>query len=89
VLQHRAVLVLFEEALADIVFTEQSDVGNVRELRNVLERAAILCEGAGIDTTHLALESCVTFAVRRRTTATQEDRAFATRAISLRPIYVR
>ena len=46
-------------------------------LRNVLERAAILCEGAGIDTTHLDLESCVTFAVRRRTTATQEDRAFA------------
>jgi transcriptional regulator with PAS, ATPase and Fis domain len=31
--------------------------GNVRELRNVLERAAILCEGAAIDTTHLALES--------------------------------
>jgi transcriptional regulator with PAS, ATPase and Fis domain len=31
--------------------------GNVRELRNVLERAAILCEGAVIDTTHLALES--------------------------------
>jgi len=31
--------------------------GNVRELRNVLERAAILCEDAVIDTTHLALES--------------------------------
>ncbi len=31
--------------------------GNVRELRNVLERAAILCEGAPIDTTHLALDS--------------------------------
>jgi DNA-binding NtrC family response regulator len=31
--------------------------GNVRELRNVLERAAILCEGALIDTTHLTLES--------------------------------
>jgi transcriptional regulator with PAS, ATPase and Fis domain len=31
--------------------------GNVRELRNVLERAAILCEGALIDTTHLALDS--------------------------------
>jgi len=29
--------------------------GNVRELRNVLERAAILCEGALIDTSHLAL----------------------------------
>jgi transcriptional regulator with PAS, ATPase and Fis domain len=29
--------------------------GNVRELRNVLERAAILCEGAHIDTSHLAL----------------------------------
>jgi len=29
--------------------------GNVRELRNVLERAAILCEGAPIDAEHLAL----------------------------------
>ena len=29
--------------------------GNVRELRNVLERAAILCEGAPIDTNHLTL----------------------------------
>ncbi len=31
--------------------------GNVRELRNVLERAAILCEGALIDANHLALHS--------------------------------
>ena len=31
--------------------------GNVRELRNVLERAAILCEGSLIDTNHLALQS--------------------------------
>ena len=31
--------------------------GNVRELRNVLERAAILCEGAPIDSTHLTLQS--------------------------------
>ena len=31
--------------------------GNVRELRNVLERAAILCEDALIDATHLALPS--------------------------------
>jgi len=31
--------------------------GNVRELRNVLERAAILCEGALVDTSHLALPS--------------------------------
>jgi transcriptional regulator with PAS, ATPase and Fis domain len=30
--------------------------GNVRELRNVLERAAILCEGALIDAEHLALQ---------------------------------
>ena len=30
--------------------------GNVRELRNVLERATILCEGALIDTSHLALQ---------------------------------
>ena len=31
--------------------------GNVRELRNVLERAAILCEGALVDATHLTLQS--------------------------------
>ena len=31
--------------------------GNVRELRNVLERAAILCEGALIDTSHWRLQS--------------------------------
>jgi transcriptional regulator with PAS, ATPase and Fis domain len=31
--------------------------GNVRELRNVLERAAILCEGSLIDTTHFRLPS--------------------------------
>jgi transcriptional regulator of acetoin/glycerol metabolism len=31
--------------------------GNVRELRNVLERAAILCEGAPIDTNHVTLPS--------------------------------
>src|SRR4029453_5683197 len=31
--------------------------GNVRELRNVLERAAILCDGAPIDTTPLTLQS--------------------------------
>jgi transcriptional regulator with PAS, ATPase and Fis domain len=33
--------------------------GNVRELRNVLERAAILCDGAPIDTSHLRLQSGV------------------------------
>ena len=31
--------------------------GNVRELRNVLERAAILCEGAPIDAIHLTPQS--------------------------------
>jgi DNA-binding NtrC family response regulator len=31
--------------------------GNVRELRNVLERAAILCEGAPIDPGHLTFQS--------------------------------
>jgi DNA-binding NtrC family response regulator len=41
--------------------------GNVRELRNVLERAAILCEGAPIDTTHLTLQSGAK-AVRNDTT---------------------
>ena len=30
--------------------------GNVRELRNVLERAAILCEGGLIDASHLSLQ---------------------------------
>jgi two-component system response regulator HydG len=30
--------------------------GNVRELRNVLERAAILCEGGSITPDHLSLE---------------------------------
>jgi transcriptional regulator with PAS, ATPase and Fis domain len=34
--------------------------GNVRELRNVLERAAILCEGAPIDVRHLRLQSGAT-----------------------------
>jgi DNA-binding NtrC family response regulator len=33
--------------------------GNVRELRNVLERAAILCEGGLIDANHLALQPSV------------------------------
>jgi len=31
--------------------------GNVRELRNVLERAAILCEGGPLDVSHLRLQS--------------------------------
>ncbi len=31
--------------------------GNVRELRNVLERAAIVCDGALIDASHLSLQS--------------------------------
>ena len=43
--------------------------GNVRELRNVLERAAILCDGSHIDTTHLALQS----ATRSVSTETTTD----------------
>jgi transcriptional regulator with PAS, ATPase and Fis domain len=41
--------------------------GNVRELRNVLERAAILCEGAPIGTNHLTLQSAAK-ALRNDTT---------------------
>ena len=43
--------------------------GNVRELRNVLERAAILCEGALIDTTHLTLR------IRRQVAAQRHNRS--------------
>ena len=41
--------------------------GNVRELRNVLERAAILCDGAPIGTSHLTLRSAAK-ALRNDTT---------------------
>ena len=46
---------LTEEAKA--VLLAHDWPGNVRELRNALERAAILCEGALIDTEHLSLYS--------------------------------
>jgi transcriptional regulator with AAA-type ATPase domain len=65
--------------------------GNVRELRNVLERAAILCEGALIDASHLALPASnkslrsdtTDLAVVERTTITsvlQECRGNKTKA---------
>ena len=46
---------LTEEAEAALIAHDWP--GNVRELRNVLERAAILCEGGLIGTDHLALYS--------------------------------
>jgi transcriptional regulator with PAS, ATPase and Fis domain len=46
---------LTEEARAALLAHDWP--GNVRELRNVLERAAILCEGGLIRTEHLALYS--------------------------------
>jgi transcriptional regulator with PAS, ATPase and Fis domain len=46
---------LTREARAALLQSEWP--GNVRELRNVLERAAILCEGGPIDVSHLRLQS--------------------------------
>src|SRR6185295_18925025 len=46
--------------------------GNVRELRNVLERAAILCDGGLIATEHLALSRGAGRARRRRRRARPE-----------------
>ena len=42
---------------ADVPDMTASWPGNVRELRNVLERAAIPCEGGLIDANNLALQS--------------------------------
>jgi len=49
---------LTEEATAALIAHDWP--GNVRELRNVLERAAILCEGGLIGTEHLSLYSRAT-----------------------------
>jgi DNA-binding NtrC family response regulator len=46
--------------------------GNVRELRNILERAAILCEGGLITTEHLALD--LARAAERETPMEREER---------------
>ena len=51
----RPVAELTREARAALLQYEWP--GNVRELRNVLERAAILCEGGPIDVSHLRLQS--------------------------------
>jgi two-component system response regulator FlrC len=75
--------------------------GNVRQLRNVLERAAILCEGpviddvelpspaAGAPATTLALESLERDAIVRALAATQGNRRRAAQAlgIGLRTLY--
>jgi len=46
--------------------------GNVRELRNILERAAILCDGGLITTEHLALEAAVPAPFPSASTSTAE-----------------
>jgi transcriptional regulator with PAS, ATPase and Fis domain len=51
----RPTAVLTREARAALLQYEWP--GNVRELRNVLERAAILCDGGPIDVSHLRLPS--------------------------------
>jgi transcriptional regulator with GAF, ATPase, and Fis domain len=48
---------------AKLALTEYEWPGNVRELRNVLERAAILCDGGLITTDHLALTPAAARAV--------------------------
>jgi len=52
---------------------EYSWPGNVRELRNILERAAILCEGALINAEHLTLPVSRLPAVPRATEAVVAD----------------
>jgi transcriptional regulator with GAF, ATPase, and Fis domain len=67
--------VVNEEAMA-ILMTYHWP-GNVRELRNVLERAAILCEGGSITPDHLSLEP----ASRRSQPMATDLRAIERRAI--------
>jgi DNA-binding NtrC family response regulator len=55
--------------------------GNVRELRNVLERAAILCEDRLIDTSHLALPVSVPRGGEDTTDLSVVERAMITKVL--------
>jgi NtrC-family two-component system response regulator AlgB len=52
--QHRKAAIRFSEAACDAL-RSYGWPGNVRELRNVVERAAILCQGETVDIDHLLL----------------------------------
>jgi DNA-binding NtrC family response regulator len=56
--------------------------GNVRELRNILERAAILCDGGLITVEHLALQ---VDAARPRSSALPDPAALETPAVPAPP----
>src|SRR5262249_29871973 len=55
--------------------------GNVRELHNVLERAAILCQGGLITAQHLRLEASVRSAVTPTTDLSQVERTTIARVL--------
>jgi two-component system response regulator FlrC len=97
--QKRPLLGLSERARAALLAAPWP--GNVRQLRNVLERAAILCEGpvieevdlpsptAGTPAAPLALDSLEKDAIVRALAATQGNRRRAAQAlgIGLRTLY--